>query len=138
MTTNFRQLAVAAIFAERRRQIDEEHWSLEHDNDHENCELGNAGNCYLRHAIGRERVDAGTPGRWPWDAQWWKPVSVERDLVRAGALFVAERERLERLPESTKRSERLFTIKVLEADAAFYLSLIYRDRHDIGALAGAA
>ncbi|MEB3421767.1 hypothetical protein VK682_24660 [Salipiger manganoxidans] len=33
---------------------------------------------------------------WPWDRKWWKPTTPRRDLVKAGALIVAEIERLDR------------------------------------------
>ena len=35
---------------------------------------------------------------WPWSLDWWKPKDPRRDLVRAGALIVAEIERLDRQP----------------------------------------
>ena len=31
-----------------------------------------------------------------WDSEWWKPKDRRRDLIRAGALIVAEIERLDR------------------------------------------
>lgn len=33
---------------------------------------------------------------WPWDESWWKPTNRRRDLVKAGALILAEIERLDR------------------------------------------
>lgn len=33
---------------------------------------------------------------WPWDQSWFKPKDRRRDLVRAGALIVAEIDRLDR------------------------------------------
>ncbi|HCE9784511.1 TPA: hypothetical protein NH348_003290 [Pseudomonas aeruginosa] len=33
---------------------------------------------------------------WPWDEEWWKPKSARENLVRAGALVLAEIERLDR------------------------------------------
>jgi hypothetical protein len=38
----------------------------------------------------------GAPTTWPWSAQWWKPSDRRRDLVKAGALILAEIERLDR------------------------------------------
>jgi hypothetical protein len=38
---------------------------------------------------------------WPWEDKWWKPKDRRRDLVRAGALIVAEIERLDRLAAKT-------------------------------------
>ena len=34
-----------------------------------------------------------TPPHWPWALNWWKPKDRRRDLIRAGALIVAELER---------------------------------------------
>ena len=33
---------------------------------------------------------------WPWLSSWWKPSTNRRDLVKAGALILAEIERLDR------------------------------------------
>ncbi|MNC99215.1 hypothetical protein D3C83_174210 [compost metagenome] len=33
---------------------------------------------------------------WPWEGCWWKPTGRRRDLVKAGALILAEIERLDR------------------------------------------
>ena len=33
---------------------------------------------------------------WPWDAEWFKPSSSRRDLVKAAALLLAEIERDDR------------------------------------------
>lgn len=46
---------------------------------------------------------------WPWDAKWWKPKNTRRDLVRAGALIVAELERMDRESKATSSApgERL-------------------------------
>ena len=33
---------------------------------------------------------------WPWDREWWKPTTQRRDLVKAGALILAEIERIDR------------------------------------------
>lgn len=55
----------------------------------------------IRMAIG----DPKAPQRWPWDAGWWKPSDRRRNLVKAGALILAEIERLDRLPSSPGASE---------------------------------
>jgi hypothetical protein len=93
--------AMGLIQAERRRQVEVEGWSPEHDDAHDDGELARAGNIYRLHAEGRcmPRAD-GAPMGWPWDRAWWKPKDPTRDLVRAGALYLAEQERLRRLPGS--------------------------------------
>ncbi len=45
---------------------------------------------------------SGVPFRWPWSSKWWKPKDRRRDLVRAGALIVAEIKRLERASRKDK------------------------------------
>ncbi|MBR0871169.1 hypothetical protein JQ633_12425 [Bradyrhizobium tropiciagri] len=82
-----------AVIAERFRQIDQEGWSLDHDDKHDRGELGLAGATYLIHAGTESRT---VPSLWPWDGSWWKPQGRRRDLVRAGALLVAEGERFDR------------------------------------------
>ncbi len=37
---------------------------------------------------------------WPWDEQWWKPSTARRDLIKAGALILAEIERIDRVAAS--------------------------------------
>lgn len=36
------------------------------------------------------------PVDWPWATRWWKPKDRVRNLERAGALIIAELERIER------------------------------------------
>jgi hypothetical protein len=89
--------AVADIVAERRRQIEAEGWTPEHDDEHGAGEMAAAAAAYAFSAATEGRYYAADPlGFWPWDAKWWKPKGARRDLVRAGALIVAEIERLDR------------------------------------------
>lgn len=94
---------VSLIAAERRRQIDAEGWTPEHDDQHEDGEMARAAACY---ALPDERRQYGLggyfdpmPKLWPWDRQWWKPRNSDRvrELVKAGALIAAEIDRLQRL-----------------------------------------
>jgi hypothetical protein len=89
--------AMADILAERRRQIEVEGWTPQHDDAHKAGDMLSAAMCYLGHVRGTMSYrDDGVPMGWPWDAQWWKPKDARRDLVRAGALCLAERERIQR------------------------------------------
>lgn len=83
------QTAIDLITAERKRQIDAEGWTPEHDDAHADGALADAAACY---AMGRRTA------LWPWSTDWWKPSPDDRvrDLVKAGALIVAEIERLQR------------------------------------------
>lgn len=98
---------VADIFEERRRQINVEGWTLEHDDQHSIGEMAMAAAAYA--ISDKMRPD---PEKcelhmilWPWRISWWKPRDRRRDLVRAGALIVAEIERLDRAASKTKTQE---------------------------------
>lgn len=83
--------AVRDVLVERQRQISVEGWTPDHDDAHAAGELVAAGCCYAMFG-GR----AAVPNAWPWAATWWKPKSPRRNFVRAGALILAEIERLDR------------------------------------------
>lgn len=102
------------IAAERRRQVEAEGWTAEHDDSHNLGELASAAGVY---AFGAAVDDAergvmddfgrsGTPHRvhrlWPWAPEWFKPTSRRRDLIKAAALIVAEIERLDRLSAASR------------------------------------
>lgn len=93
--------AMLAVIAERRRQIDTEGWSTEHDDAHVQGELATAGAAYLISAGGDYEFAASL---WPWQESWWKPDAVRprRDLVRGIALGIAELEKFDR----TKKTKR--------------------------------
>lgn len=87
--------AASDVLAERQRQVTAEGWTPGHDDEYEHGELADAAGCY---ALSSELFDcAGEPPRpWPWPDEWWKPTNRRRDLVKAGALILAEIERLDR------------------------------------------
>jgi hypothetical protein len=84
------------ILQERQRQISQEGWTAEHDDQHVNGELEKAANCYYEFADDDDYTDTKVHEYWPWEASWWKPKSQLEDYKRAGALYRAEMERLER------------------------------------------
>jgi hypothetical protein len=107
---------VQDIYVERRRQVTEEGWTPEHDDQHRNGELSRAAACYAAHASAQQRVPVSDevyrtaePARgdvgWPWPLKWWKPRSPRRDLERAGGLIVAEIERLDRLTPKAQNKD---------------------------------
>lgn len=57
--------------------------------------------CYI---MADDDPRADVPELWPWPSEWWKPTDVRRDLVKAGALILAEIERLDRAA-GTKEAE---------------------------------
>lgn len=86
---------INAVVAERYRQIEQEGWSIEHDDDHSTGELARAGGCYALHA-GTAATWSEAPANWPWTPDWWKPTGFRRDLVKACALIIAEGEKFDR------------------------------------------
>ncbi len=89
--------AARDVLAERQRQINTEGWTPEHDDSHGDGEMAEAAACYAASAhvpaILKRRQ---APGFWPWAAKWWKPSDTRRDLIKAGALILADLERLDR------------------------------------------
>jgi hypothetical protein len=86
----------ALIARERLRQIQKEGWTIEHDDTHRKGELLDAGLCYIYAAINVGHPAMLAPPReWPWDRQDWKPSDDRlKNIVRAGALFAAEADRI--------------------------------------------
>lgn len=89
--------AASDVLAERQRQIEAEGWTPKHDDIHEGGEMAEAASCYALHAhVPAESKAKYKPTYWPWACKWWKPGETRRDLVKAGALILAEIERLDR------------------------------------------
>lgn len=102
---------IERIAAERLRQIEKEGWTPEHDDEHDPEDLEMAAACYAmppehrgskivphthdlctRYDDGNfvaPRGESDVPELWPWDGEWWKPSTRERDLEKAGALLAA-------------------------------------------------
>lgn len=115
------------VKAERDRQINREGWTTAHDDSHTNGEMLAAAKCYVTAPDGREMVDAviqintargcsdpdqfcdrkvKVPKDWPWSAEWWKPSEDRiRDLAKAGALYLAESDRLKRAGKESEAAE---------------------------------
>ena len=105
--------AIDLIAAERQRQITQEGWTPEHDDEHDAEQLACGAAYYaLPPAMRVERVLflSGAPGPreiyekrsiaefiWPWTDNWRKPTPNNRvkELVKAGAMIAAEIERLQ-------------------------------------------
>lgn len=91
---------IAEIAEERRRQIETEGWTLEHDDAHTQGQMAAAAGTYALYSD--LFPDEGQPPwQWPWDPKWWKPKDYRRDLIRAAALLVAEIERIDRAAEDS-------------------------------------
>lgn len=85
------------IASERLRQISTERFTHAHDDRHPEGQLVAAADCYafLTHSIEAPHDMEGL--LWPWHPSWFKPSpDPRRNLVKAGALYVAEAERFKR------------------------------------------
>ncbi|HHW2087655.1 TPA: hypothetical protein ACUT5H_000248 [Pseudomonas aeruginosa] len=83
------------VQAERRRQNNAEGWTPEHDDLYCAAELPRAAAAYILSGANDE-----APAIWPFVAKWWKPRDARANYVRAGALILAEIERLDRAAAS--------------------------------------
>lgn len=98
--------AARDVLAERRRQVEGEGWTPGHDDEHRKGELACAAACYATELdlwTGHEQADRkgrptliGANRVWPWSG-WWKPADRRRNLVKSGALILAEIERIDRV-----------------------------------------
>lgn len=97
--------AAQDVLAERNRQITAEGWTPEHDDKHDMGSLATAAGCYAMYTLA---YPAGDPHpNWPWDKAWWKPSQDNRrNLVKAGALILAEIERLDRAAAKQAEQEQ--------------------------------
>lgn len=87
-------VTAARILAERERQVDLG-WTPAHDDQHVNNEIETAAHCYLTAC--RDGYDEiAVMNHWPWEMDSFRPGSASRNMVKAGALLLAEQERIER------------------------------------------
>lgn len=87
------------ILLERLRQVSAEGWTPDHDDRHDDESLIQAAAAYCLMAA---ELPQSAMGVWPygWDRKWLKSTDPRRDLVKAGALIVAEIERLDRAAQT--------------------------------------
>lgn len=96
---------------ERKRQISVEGWTIEHDDEHTDESLAIAASSYAfppstwialmpNTGLSREAM-------WPWDKKWWKPTPDNRikELAKAGALIIAEIDRLLRAQKQSNNEK---------------------------------
>ncbi len=105
--------AARDVLAERHRQISGEGWTPEHDDEHDGGDLAAAAATYCLAVADQLNplsqgdggyCDGAPPESWPWAEEWWKPTANDprRMLVKAGALVLAELERLDRLDDHSE------------------------------------
>ena len=98
------------VMGERVRQITVEGWTPEHDDTHVEGELAGAASAYAMSAAAAIQLRRDAPLReippfFMFDPSHWKPTNARRDLVKAGALILAEIERLDRAALAQKGGE---------------------------------
>lgn len=82
------------------------------DDEHGNAQMARAAGAYAietsaatyRDPLAQERIRAFAREAWPWADDWYKPGDARRNLVKAGALIVAEIERLDRAAERSQEA----------------------------------
>lgn len=99
--------AARDVLAERARQVSEEGWTPAHDDEHASAALAAAAACYalLAAADVSDSADAWLQewrkialAIWPFDIERLKPSSPRCNYVKAGAMILAEIERIDRDP----------------------------------------
>lgn len=102
--------AARDVLAERRRQVTAEGFSVAHDDAHADLSLGMAAALYAAPRDDLKIASFDDNGvrladPWPWSKRWDKRQAHKRRkrLVIAGALILAEVERLDRLQEGWRR-----------------------------------
>jgi hypothetical protein len=96
--------AARDVLAERCRQVEAEGFTTARDDGYADGQLAQAGAAYALAVADHTNhtINSGaafytrSPDIWPWSEKWWKPTSPRRALVKAGALILAEIERLDR------------------------------------------
>lgn len=115
--------AVQDVIAERNRQKSVEGWNEAHDDQYASEELAAAAACYaesaysLSDAMRGDDLQVSPPRLWPWSDDWWKPTTQRRDLVKAGALIIAEIERLDRATLTREEESRQTAAMEARAEA---------------------
>ncbi|WP_447043940.1 hypothetical protein [Vreelandella sp. H-I2] len=101
--------AYIAVYQERMRQLSVEGFIREDDDQHEPGTLAVAGTSYAINAADALQAESPESGKdapaavWPFHKQWWKPSpDPRRNLIKAGALILAEIERLDRTAAKAK------------------------------------
>lgn len=88
--------AARDVLNERARQQTVEGYSLADDDSHDEAELACAATWYALPEHLRKWFEASDIDLWPFEVSSFKPKNRRRDLVRSGALILAEIERLDR------------------------------------------
>lgn len=110
-----RERAMAIVIAERDRQREVEGYDPHHDDDHGDGSILAAARCYLDHVRGVGSTSV--PSDWPWEPAMWKPKDRAKALAKAGALALAEAERLRRAGAHDRQATELLELVLWELAA---------------------
>ncbi len=92
------------LLIERKRQVNSEHYGTAHDDQHAGGELAQAAAAYCLNSaaqVGGGDGDHYALAVWPWLVEEFNAKNPRRNLIRAGALIIAEIERLDRAAART-------------------------------------
>lgn len=98
--------AVRVLAGERMRQVAKEGWTPAHDDTHTDGELAMAASAYAHHSACQSDACLDLASAWPWEEDFLKPGAPIEDVVKAGALILAELERRIRAGEKPKDPTR--------------------------------
>lgn len=96
--------AVRDVLLERARQINGEGFGVARDDAYVSGELAQAAACYA--ASSHSRDISYMSHLWPWASEWWKPGTTREDLLKSGALILAEIERIDRARAAQSTQQR--------------------------------
>ena len=91
--------ALRDVIIERNRQINIEHFSSAHDDEHTDCSLATAAAYYASFFTNSMLVTYEKHDAWPWGIEWLKVSTHRQNCVKAAALLLAEIERLDRIED---------------------------------------
>lgn len=120
------------IAAERERQITQEGWTPEHDDQHHHGQLARAAFVYevaagmVEKGASTVRIEGALLSSWPWQREWFKgPQTVKYD-GQAGARGLSDESATAGIRQVTPEERRQEAIRALEKSGALYLA--ERDR----------
>lgn len=96
------------IAEERCRQVNEEGWSPDHDDEHGPFRLSDAAAAYAVYS-GAQVAAEMAHKIWPFEKKWFKPdgrYPHRKNMVKAAALLVAEIERIDREKEFVDQEKK--------------------------------
>lgn len=124
--------AIIKALEERQRQISEEGFTAERDDQYTKGELSSAGALYAEaahHSALDHTVRTKKPYYWPWGASSWKPSEdPQRNIIKAMALLSAEYDRLERAKAAASPA---YALEYLYSTDDEWQESSYDDLHDL-------